>query len=323
MLDSPELTNELRRERATLAQLEAQLGATRIAAAQQLLAAQREADEAARSHGRPARAAERRARMAQRHDSGAGVPASAGRSQGRDDPAGQRPRRRRAVGRQDRVRPRDRRAAGRAPAPGRRRARASGRRARDSRARRRRRRHARGRGSRRGRGQRAADDRGRSRAGSRSRSRCPRLTPTTSGWAWPSRSAIGASTAAATVSAISPEVVDSRVLARVRFAGEQPAGLRQRQRVSARVLIEERPDVLMLPRGPFLDAHGGRYVYVIDGDRALRRPIRVGAASVDAVEITRRPEARRPHRHRGQRRVRRRRARSGSTEGHEETTMLR
>jgi HlyD family secretion protein len=88
-----------------------------------------------------------------------------------------------------------------------------------------------------------------------------------------------------TLSAISPEVVKNQVLARVRFVGAQPAGLRQSQRVSARILIEERPDVLMLPRGPFLEAHGGRHAYVVDDGIATRRAIRIGVTSVASVEI--------------------------------------
>jgi HlyD family secretion protein len=96
---------------------------------------------------------------------------------------------------------------------------------------------------------------------------------------------IGAATATGKVSAISPEVVANQVLARVRFDGEQPPGLRQNQRVSARVLFEEKPGVLMLARGPFLEAQGGRFAYVMDGDVAVRRPVSIGATSVSAVEI--------------------------------------
>lgn len=97
---------------------------------------------------------------------------------------------------------------------------------------------------------------------------------------------VGAATANATISSISPEVVNRQVLARVRFAdGRQPPGLRQNQRVTARVLIEERPNVLMVERGPFVDQGGGRYAYFVDGDSAVRRPIRVGATSISAVEI--------------------------------------
>ena len=87
------------------------------------------------------------------------------------------------------------------------------------------------------------------------------------------------------LSALSPEVVKSMVLARVRFDGEQPKGLRQSQRVTARLLIEEKPNVLMVPRGPFVESEGGRYAYVVRDGIATRTPIRMGATSISAVEI--------------------------------------
>jgi len=96
---------------------------------------------------------------------------------------------------------------------------------------------------------------------------------------------IGANTATGKLSALSPEVVRNQVLARVRFDGAQPAGLRQNQRISARVLIEEKPNVLMLPRGSFVENEGGRFAYVMDGSVAARRPIQIGGTSVSAVEI--------------------------------------
>jgi HlyD family secretion protein len=96
---------------------------------------------------------------------------------------------------------------------------------------------------------------------------------------------IGAGKATGKLSAISPEVVHNNVLARVRFDGAQPEGLRQSQRVSARILIEERPDVTMVPRGSWLDAQGGHAIYVVEDGLAARRAIRVGASSVSEVEI--------------------------------------
>ncbi|MEO7497331.1 MAG: efflux transporter periplasmic adaptor subunit, partial [Massilia sp.] len=72
---------------------------------------------------------------------------------------------------------------------------------------------------------------------------------------------------------------------RVRFNGEQPKGLRQSQRVGARLLIEERKNVLLLPRGPFVESEGGRFAYVMDGATAVRTPVRLGATSVAAVQI--------------------------------------
>ncbi len=105
---------------------------------------------------------------------------------------------------------------------------------------------------------------------------------------------IGAVQAMGTLLSIAPEVQRSQVLARVRFNGAQPEGLRQNQRLAARVLIDERPGVLLLPRGPFVEALGGHQAWVLEGPPAgtpaaggyvLRRPITLGALSVSAVEV--------------------------------------
>ena len=91
---------------------------------------------------------------------------------------------------------------------------------------------------------------------------------------------------AAEVSAVSPEVVNGEVNARLRFAqGKQPPGLRQNQRLSARIVLDTRRNVLMVERGSFLEQGGGRFAYVVDGSRAVRRPIQTGASSLSAVEI--------------------------------------
>jgi HlyD family secretion protein len=92
-------------------------------------------------------------------------------------------------------------------------------------------------------------------------------------------------TATGKLSALSPEVVKNMVLARVRFDGQQPKGLRQSQRVTARLLIEEKPNVLMVARGPFVEQDGGRYAYVVHDGIAVRTPITMGATSISAVEI--------------------------------------
>lgn len=97
--------------------------------------------------------------------------------------------------------------------------------------------------------------------------------------------ALPSGTATGKLTALSPEVVKNQVLARVRFDGEQPQGLRQSQRVTARLLIEEKPNVLMVARGPFVESEGGRFAYVVRDGVATRTPIRIGATSVSAVEI--------------------------------------
>ncbi len=90
---------------------------------------------------------------------------------------------------------------------------------------------------------------------------------------------------AAELASVSPEVVSGQVRARLRFAGEQPAGLRQSQRLSARVLIDERPDVLKVQRGPFVDTGSGRFAYVVNDGVAVRRPVELGVGSLTEIEI--------------------------------------
>jgi HlyD family secretion protein len=87
------------------------------------------------------------------------------------------------------------------------------------------------------------------------------------------------------VSTISPEVVNNEVSARLRFADGTPGQLRQNQRLSVRVLLERRDNVLTVRRGSFVDESGGAYAYVLQDGLAVKRAIRVGARSIDKVEI--------------------------------------
>ncbi|MBD8899351.1 efflux RND transporter periplasmic adaptor subunit [Rhodanobacter sp. DHG33] len=87
------------------------------------------------------------------------------------------------------------------------------------------------------------------------------------------------------VSAISPEVVNGEVAARVRFEGSTPKELRQNQRLSVRILLDKRDSVLTVQRGSFIDESGGSYAYVVTDGIATKTPIRVGESSIDKVEI--------------------------------------
>jgi HlyD family secretion protein len=87
------------------------------------------------------------------------------------------------------------------------------------------------------------------------------------------------------ISAVSPEVIDGQVTGRIKFGDKKPAGLRQNQRLTTRVLLDEHPDVLMVERGPFVDSGAGRVAYIVRGDVAERSPIQIGATSLNAVQI--------------------------------------
>jgi HlyD family secretion protein len=86
-----------------------------------------------------------------------------------------------------------------------------------------------------------------------------------------------------TVTAISPEVRQNEVTGRVRFTNGQPEGLRQNERASLEIVLDERDDVLKFERGSTID-EGTRYVYVVRGGHAIRTPVQLGAASVTEVE---------------------------------------
>lgn len=87
------------------------------------------------------------------------------------------------------------------------------------------------------------------------------------------------------VSSVSPEVVNGEVSARLRFAGTQPEQLRQNQRLSVRVLLDKRDKVLGVARGSFVDEGGGSYAYVVRNGVAEKVAIKLGARSLERVEV--------------------------------------
>jgi len=106
------------------------------------------------------------------------------------------------------------------------------------------------------------------------------------GLGMPAEVSVGSGVYPASVVSVSPEIVQNQVTTRIRFEGGMPPGLRQNQRLTARILMEERHGVLTLQRGQFLDSGGSRVAYVVGDDRvARRRSIEIGARSLAAVEI--------------------------------------
>ncbi|MCC2615354.1 efflux RND transporter periplasmic adaptor subunit [Aestuariibacter halophilus] len=97
----------------------------------------------------------------------------------------------------------------------------------------------------------------------------------------------------ATLVTISPEIENNQVTGRVRFATHDaqgtaltsPQGLRQNQRLTTRILMENKANVLMVQRGQFLESGSGRIAYRVIDDIAHRVPIETGARSLSSVEI--------------------------------------
>lgn len=84
---------------------------------------------------------------------------------------------------------------------------------------------------------------------------------------------------------ISPEILNNQVTGRVRFLDEIPKSLRQNQRLTTRILLEQKDQVLQVQRGQFLDSSGGRFAYKINNGLAQKTTIKVGARSLSKVEI--------------------------------------
>lgn len=95
----------------------------------------------------------------------------------------------------------------------------------------------------------------------------------------------GSNTYAATLVAVSPEIIENQVTGRIRFNQQVPAGLRQNQRLTTRILLEEKFDVMIVQRGQFFDSGSGRVAYVVEDGMARRRSIVTGATSLANVEI--------------------------------------
>jgi HlyD family secretion protein len=92
---------------------------------------------------------------------------------------------------------------------------------------------------------------------------------------------------------ISPEIENNQVTGRVRFAKTDanakplptPTGLRQNQRLTTRILMESKNDVLMVQRGQFLQSANGNVAYVLQHGLAIRTSIKTGARSLSVVEV--------------------------------------
>ena len=95
----------------------------------------------------------------------------------------------------------------------------------------------------------------------------------------------GAQTYDSTLVAVSPEIINNQVTGRVRFNEKVPEGLRQNQRLTTRILLEEKFDVIMVQRGQFFDSGNGRIAYVVEDGIARRRSITTGATSLSSIEI--------------------------------------
>jgi HlyD family secretion protein len=90
------------------------------------------------------------------------------------------------------------------------------------------------------------------------------------------------------VSRVLPQVNNGQFRAELTFTGAPPPGLRRGQTADLRVTLGQTTTTLLVANGPWLNATGGNFIFVVDpsGRAAVRRAISVGRRNPDQVEIT-------------------------------------
>ena len=89
------------------------------------------------------------------------------------------------------------------------------------------------------------------------------------------------------VSKVYPQVKDGEFEIDLAWEGATPPGLRRGQAVQGKLELGGDVAAVVLPAGPFLEASGGAWVFVLDRDgaTAIRRSVKLGRRNAEAVEV--------------------------------------
>lgn len=87
------------------------------------------------------------------------------------------------------------------------------------------------------------------------------------------------------ISYVYPGVTNGRFEVDMNFIGDAPKGIRRGQSMRLRIQLSQSSEELLLPVGGFYKDTGGNWVYVVEGDRAVRRDIRLGRKNTENFEV--------------------------------------
>ena len=84
-----------------------------------------------------------------------------------------------------------------------------------------------------------------------------------------------------------PEVRNGQFKADFRFVGDAPENIRSGQTYYLNLQLGEAAEAILIPRGSFYQATGGKWIYVLDatGEKAYRRDIRIGRQNPQYYEV--------------------------------------
>jgi HlyD family secretion protein len=89
------------------------------------------------------------------------------------------------------------------------------------------------------------------------------------------------------VTKIYPQVKDGKFEIDLAWEGSVPRSLKRGEAVQGKLELGDNAATMLLPAGPFLEASGGAWVFVVDpdGTSAVRRPVRLGRRTTETVEV--------------------------------------
>ncbi len=96
---------------------------------------------------------------------------------------------------------------------------------------------------------------------------------------------IGDETYDLTIRRVFPEVLEGQFEVDMDFIDATPQSIRRGQTEQIRLELDAPEEALLLPRGGFYQTTGGNWVFVVEGDEAIRRDVRIGRQSPEYFEV--------------------------------------
>ena len=78
------------------------------------------------------------------------------------------------------------------------------------------------------------------------------------------------------ITKVYPEVQNGRFQVDMEFETEEPGGIRRGQTLRIGLELGDLSEAVLIPRGGFFQSTGGNWIFVLQGDEAVRREIRLG-----------------------------------------------
>lgn len=87
------------------------------------------------------------------------------------------------------------------------------------------------------------------------------------------------------VAKIYPQVHDGTFTVDFQFAGEEPTDVQRGQTLQLRLTLGDPQPALLVPAGAFYNDTGGAWIFVVDGNHAVKRQVRLGRRNPDFIEV--------------------------------------